>query len=64
MDPKSNILSERSLTKNTHSSIPYGVLEQVELMYNEKNHYSVVATMDVGVGTEERGKRETLRIVS
>lgn len=64
MDPKSNTLSERSLTKNTHCAIPYRVLEHIELIYSEENHYSIIVTMGLGVGTEERGKRETLGIIS
>ena len=41
-----------------------GFLEQVELIFDEKNHYCMVATVDVGVRTEERGKREISGIIS
>lgn len=51
--------------ENTYCMIPYGVLEQAELIYDDKNHYSIVATVvDVAVGTEERGKREISGIIS
>lgn len=43
--------------ESTHCMILNEVLEWVELIYDEKNNYSVVATVDVGERTKERGER-------
>ena len=36
--------------------MPYRFLEQEELIYYEKYHYSIVTTVDAGVRTERRAK--------